>query len=259
MLTGCGRAAEKPLINVGVTDLTGGNVGEVKLEKGDKYAVITIRGFGDIKVKLLPECAPVAVKNFIDLADSGYYDEKKFHRVMSDFMIQGGSPTGDGSSDPNEDSFAVELAYNARHFYGALCMANAMGRNSQQFYIVNDKNPQEIYNPDDLRATLPTLADNIKNSEGAYKAYWQSVYDTRCGMVMFSENITDEIKEKYKSGGASFLDGGYTVFGQAVDGFDVIDAVSAVEVEFAENSADDKPSKPVDDVIIETVRIFTVE
>lgn len=247
---------------VGVTDTTGGNVGEVRLENGDTYAIMSVRGFGDIKIKLLPECAPVAVKNFVDLAESGYYDGKNFHRVISGFMIQGGSPNGDGASDPNEETFAVELAYNARHFYGALCMANAQGRNSQSFYIVNGKEPEypENLNAESVREDIAELKKLVADSKSPEeRGFYQSYYDSYRGKLAFYENLTEEMENKYKSGGASFLDGGYTVFGQTVEGFGVIDAISAAEVEFAENGVDDVPSKPVEEVVIESVKIYTFE
>ena len=66
-----------------------GNTGEVKLEKGDKYAVMTIKDYGDITIKLYPDAAPKGTQNFIDLANSGFYNGKTFHRVVADFMAQG--------------------------------------------------------------------------------------------------------------------------------------------------------------------------
>jgi len=248
------------------TSLTGGNVGDVVLEPGDTYAVISIQGFGDVTVKLFPECAPVAVENFINLAESGYYDGKIFHRIIEDFMIQGGSPFGDGLSNPDDYSFDVERSYNARHFYGALCMANASGRNAQQFYIVNNKKPNnpEKHNPEDLKKTINYISEllrkNIDDRGLPLNQYGRNHYmntrDTYTGMLRFRENLTDDIIAKYQSGGASDLDGGYTVFGQTVSGFDVIDAVSAVKV--TDNAGGEK-SKPTEEIIIESVKIYVQE
>ncbi|MCL2633472.1 MAG: peptidylprolyl isomerase [Oscillospiraceae bacterium] len=246
------------------TALTGGNLGEVVIESGDTYAVITIENFGDITIKLFPECAPVAVDNFIKLAEEGYYDGKNLHRIIKDFMIQGGSPNGDGLSDLNEPTFGVELSYNARHFYGALCMANAGGRNSQQFYIVNDKNPQTLRNVADMKRDIDTVNNLLKNNiyfdgrpldENGRREYIQMREQFQISLD-YRQNITDEIIEKYKEGGASHLDGGYTVFGQTVDGFDVIDAISVVPV--ANNGAGER-SLPVEEIIIESVRIYVKE
>lgn len=248
------------------TSLVGGNVGEVVLEPGDTYAIISIQGFGDITVKLFPESAPVAVTNFINLAESGYYDGKIFHRIIQNFMVQGGSPFGDGTSDPNEYTFGVERSYNARHFYGALSMANAGGQNSQQFFIVNDKEPNDptFYDPDELREVIADgYAFLAENDDGwgnpldeHYIEYVQGLIDGYKGNLFFRENLSEEIIERYQSGGTFFLDGGYSVFGHTVDGFDVLEAVSAVEVEF---NAGGELSSPIVDVIIESVKIFIKE
>jgi len=241
----------------GKKELTGGNVGEVKLEKGDKYAVMSVRDFGDIKMKLFPEIAPVAVQNFIDLAESGYYDGKVFHRIVEDFMIQGGSPNGDGLSDPNSKTFGIEPAYNARHFYGALCMAKSSLGCSEQFYIVNSKIPQKFYDLEELETELNNLKKLIGESGSVEKReYYQYYYDTYTVWYDYTKNSTDEIAEKYKNGGTILLDGEYTVFGQTVEGFDVIDKISAVEV--TDNGNEEK-SLPVKEVVIDAVKIFTAE
>ncbi|MCL1903043.1 MAG: peptidylprolyl isomerase [Oscillospiraceae bacterium] len=113
---------------------------EEKTDDGERPARVNEDRVGDITLKLFPEIAPVAVKNFIDLAESGYYDGKLMHRIIPGFMIQGGSPFGDGMSDPSYDSFFdIEPHANAVHSYGALSMANAgPTRNAQQFFIVNE-------------------------------------------------------------------------------------------------------------------------
>lgn len=76
---------------------TGGNIGDVTIQSGDIVAEFEIDGFGIIKAKLFPDIAPVGVQNFIQLAQDGYYTGKNIHRVISDFMLQGGSENGDGT------------------------------------------------------------------------------------------------------------------------------------------------------------------
>lgn len=248
-----------------------GNIGDVALESGDTYAVITIQGFGSITCKLFPEAAPVGVQNFIDLANSGYYSGKEIHRVMTDFMFQGGSKNGDGMSSDDEPSFGVEYNTNMRHFYGALCYANAGGINGSQFYIVNSKSYSPVSEAtiqsqiDQLNDVLEELQSYISAAaSNDEKEYYQSYYDyyssmkvTYSNQLKAAQDVTEEITAKYEEvGGASFLDGGYTVFGQAVDGFDVIDKVSAVEVEKSDSG---EMSHPVQKVVIESVEIFTAE
>ena len=163
-----------------------GNVGDVAIESGDTYAVITIQGFGSITCKLFPEAAPVGVQSFIDLADSGYYSGKEIHRVIADFMLQGGSRNGDGMSTEDDPSFAVEYNTNMRHFYGALCYANAGGINGSQFYIVNSKSYRPVSEAaiqsqiDQLNAVIDELEGYIgaasTEDEKEYYEYYRNYY-----------------------------------------------------------------------------------
>lgn len=93
---------------------------------------------GDINLRLLPEVAPMTVTNFVHLSRRGYYDGLKFHRVISDFMIQGGDPTGTGAGGPGYqfgDEFKQEVVFDVP---GKLAMANAgPGTNGSQFFITH--------------------------------------------------------------------------------------------------------------------------
>ena len=93
---------------------------------------------GEINLNLFPEVAPVTVINFITLAKSGYYNGLKFHRVIKDFMIQGGDPTGTGAGGPGYqfgDEFKKEVTFNKK---GLLAMANAgPNTNGAQFFITH--------------------------------------------------------------------------------------------------------------------------
>jgi peptidyl-prolyl cis-trans isomerase B (cyclophilin B) len=97
---------------------------------------------GDINIILFEDLAPITVANFINLAQRGYYDGLKFHRVISDFMIQGGCPYGTGTGGPGysfEDEFVDELKHNAS---GKLSMANAgPNTNGSQFFITHVETP----------------------------------------------------------------------------------------------------------------------
>jgi len=160
-------------------------------QKGVKALVKTNRG--DITIQLFPEHAPKTVENFVQLAKKGYYDGIIFHRVIPDFMIQGGDPTGTGMGGESiygssfEDEFSQEL-FNLR---GALSMANAgPNTNGSQFFIVNNQN-------------VP--ANMIGQMESAgYPA---------------------EIIDVYKKGGTPWLDFRHTVFGQVTEGMDVVDEI----------------------------------
>jgi peptidyl-prolyl cis-trans isomerase B (cyclophilin B) len=97
---------------------------------------------GDIKIRLFAAKAPVTVANFVNLAKRGYYDGLTFHRVIPDFMIQGGCPHGSGTGGPGyrfEDECTPELKHDAP---GKLSMANAgPGTNGSQFFITHVETP----------------------------------------------------------------------------------------------------------------------
>ena len=97
---------------------------------------------GEIRVTLFPNEAPLTVANFANLAGRGYYDGLKFHRVIANFMIQGGDPTGTGRGGPGYN-FADEFSPLRRHdSAGVLSMANAgPGTNGSQFFITHGRTP----------------------------------------------------------------------------------------------------------------------
>ncbi len=186
---------------------------------GDTIVTFDVKDFGEIKAVLFPEIAPYGVKNFTVHAKEGYYDGLTFHRIISNFMIQGGDPDGNGFGGESiwKTPFYNETAPQACVIRGSLCYANAGydPSNGSQFFITQlDKCTDE----------------DIK------------MYEDK-GMT-----ITDEQKEIYKkNGGAAWLQGGYTVFGQVYEGMDIVDEISKV-------STDDS-DKPVEDVIINKVTI----
>ena len=185
--------------------------------EGDQLAVIET-SLGDVTVKLFPEQAPKAVENFTTHAEEGYYDNLIFHRVINGFMIQGGDPNGDGTGgesiwgDPFEDEFSDQL-YN---FNGALSMANSgENTNGSQFFIVQQQDGSQY------------TADN---------------------MTQYSTDYADTVIEKYQEvGGTPWLDNVHTVFGQVVDGMDVVNYIASVRV--------DDNDKPLEDVVIETITV----
>lgn len=244
-----------------------GNSGEVKLEKGDLYAVISVKDYGDITVKLYPKEAPYAVRNFVELANKGTYDGRNFHRVISGFMAQGGSTYGDGTGGTSFEggSFRNEINTSLRHYYGAFCYASAMGDMSDQFYIVNNKESIEdiasLYNQ--YKEYYTVMAEQYGAMKGGYSddsatlevidKYVEFYKDSADGAKAMANTINDAVIEKYKQGGTPSLDGGYTVFGQTVEGFDVLDKISSVETV---EGSDGAMSKPKTDIIISSVKIF---
>lgn len=189
---------------------------QLDLENQTGSKAIMKTNLGDITIQLFPEQAPKTVENFVQLAKKGYYDGIIFHRVIPDFMIQGGDPTGTGMGGESiygekfADEFSPEL-YNLR---GALSMANAgPNTNGSQFFIVQKKDvPKEVM---------------TQLTEAGFPA---------------------EIVEAYKNGGTPWLDFRHTVFGQVVEGMDVVDKISGVQT-----VAQDRPAE---DVVIEGIEIL---
>lgn len=111
-------------------------------ESGKHHVAITVRDYGTITVELDADAAPITVQNFLDLADSGFYDGLTFHRIIEGFMIQGGDPegTGMGGSDKTiKGEFSDNGVENPlSHTRGAISMArsSAMDSASSQFFIV---------------------------------------------------------------------------------------------------------------------------
>jgi len=108
----------------------------------DGLTAVIATSKGEIRIKLFPDEAPLTVANFANLAERGFYDGLKFHRVIKDFMIQGGDPAGNGSGGPGY-KFKDEFSPKHRHDGpGVLSMANAgPGTNGSQFFITHKETP----------------------------------------------------------------------------------------------------------------------
>lgn len=174
---------------------------------------------GNMTFILNETAAPKTVENFVTHAKNGYYDGLIFHRVIKDFMIQGGDPTGTGCGGKSiwGKSFEDEFSIDARNYYGALSMANSgPNTNGSQFFIVQAKSV-----PESLISQMEGLKDN---------GYPQEVIDT--------------YKER---GGTPWLDFHHTVFGMICEGEDVLEDIAATKTGMAD--------KPVYDVVIETIEI----
>lgn len=190
-----------------------------KCVQGDTIATIKTN-MGEIKIRLFPKYAPKAVENFVTHAKEGYYDGLIFHRVIENFMIQGGDPNGTGTGgesiwgEPFEDEFTPEL-HNLR---GALSMANAgPSTNGSQFFIVQAKEVSE---------------DMLEQLRMANEQY----FPTEC------------IEAYEKMGGTPWLDYHHTVFGQVFEGMETVDAIAGVPADYFTN-------KPKTDVTIESIII----
>lgn len=201
---------------------------QLELPKSGEEIAIMSTNMGEIKMRFFEDAAPKAVENFKKHSQDGYYNGLKFHRVIDDFMIQGGDPKGNGTGgssiwdSPFKDEFSDKL-FNIR---GSVAMANSgKDTNGSQFFI-NQAKPSSLN--------------------------WDALQNTVTG-IDFSK-VTDEIKKLYsENGGNIHLDGalnkfqkGHTVFAQVFEGMDVVDKIAKVKV---------KNSVPVEDVIINKIDI----
>lgn len=210
---------------------------------GEEIAVMTT-SMGDIKMRFFPQAAPKAVENFQKLAKDGYYDGVTFHRVINDFMIQGGDPTGTGRGGESAfgKEFEDEFSENLFNIRGAVAMANSgPSTNGSQFFI--DQTPASSF----------TGWDQFQQIYEVYKQN-PTVFTKQYGTCVDMSKITDDIKKLYtENGGSPSLDGaystaktGHTVFAQVFEGMDVVDKIAAVSV--------DADNKPVTDVTIQGIR-----
>jgi len=172
---------------------------------------------GTIKIKLFPEYAPKAVENFVKHSQDGYYDGLIFHRVIKDFMIQGGDPNGNGTGGESiwGTPFADEFSTNLFNLRGALSMANSgANTNGSQFFIVQKT----------------TLDPSMKEEMG-------------------KADYPKEIIDAYdKNGGTPWLDNRHTVFGQVIEGMDIVDKIADTKV--------DAKDKPEQDVVIKGIKLL---
>ena len=188
--------------------------------KENQLQAVIKTNMGDITVRLFPEYAPKTVENFITHAKNGYYNGIIFHRVIKDFMIQGGDPTGTGMGGESiwGNSFEDECCVELRNYCGALSMANAgPNTNGSQFFIV-----QASSVPSNLISQMEQLKD---------------------------DGFPTEVTENYKKlGGTPWLDFKHSVFGQVADGMNVVNEIANTKVGMAD--------KPIEDVVINSIEVI---
>lgn len=220
--------------------------------------------------------------NFLRLAKEGYYDGTLFHRVIKDFMIQAGDPDSKnaapeahlGAGGPNY-KIDAEIVF-PKHFHkrGALAAArqgdqvNPMKQSSgSQFYIVTGNvfgqadlgrierqlqgaKTQQIFNELSLANRDSIIEMQRKGDRNGLTALRDSlIKQTEDAVAKLPSQLTQEMKEAYTTvGGAPHLDGQYTVFGEIIDGMDVVDKIEKVET----GSAD----RPKEDVKIISMKVL---
>ncbi len=257
-----------------------------KESKSMKNPVVTFEtNYGTIKVKLYNE-TPLHRDNFVKLAEEGYYDSVLFHRVIGNFMIQAGDPNSKGAAagtmlGTGGPGYTIPAEFNTTliHKKGALAAARLGGpqnpkkeSSGSQFYIVvGQQVPAEqldameankveqakaellqnlLYKPEN-KAVLQELiqlqqANDRDNFMAKYNAFADKNKDTLASIKTIT--YTKEQKEIYSTiGGTPHLDMDYTVFGEVVEGLDVVDKIALVKT--------DRANRPLEDVIITKVTV----
>lgn len=237
---------------------------------------------GDVKLKLYDD-TPLHRDNFLKLAREGRYDGLLFHRVIKDFMIQGGDVTSkdapiDKPLGAGDLAYTVpaEFRYPARfHKKGALCAARTgdevnpqRASSASQFYIVTGK----VYTDAELNRVEKQMETQLKQAifnrlQTENKARIMELYrsgdkeelavlrDTLIGRTELEAEkrkeeaqMTPEIREVYKTaGGVPFLDNQYTVYGEVIEGMDVVESIQAAKT--------NKQDRPLENIVIRSVEI----
>ena len=232
----------------------------------NKEVLITISTpYGDMKAILYDE-TPLHKKNFIELSESGQFDSTIFHRVIENFMIQGGDVNLINDEDVIDYTIPAEFNSKLFHRKGEIAAAR-MGDNVNpkkessgcQFYIVQGK----VYTEEELTLDINALYGGVRRllQEDEYSDMREkfieaqndpeetqrlaislsSICEEKYG-IQIKKNVSDEILKAYTTlGGVPHLDGGYTVFGRIVEGLDVIDKIAAVETGPADKPVEDVP------------------
>ena len=213
-------------------------------------ATMEVENFGTVKIELYPEIAPETVNNFITLANNGFYNGLKFHRVVKDFMIQGGDIKGDGTGSP---TFAK--LYNDEDESKTYKYSNGKEAKGKDSYTITGEFMANGYTKNTLNLTAGTVA----MARGSESSYPQTI-----------------VSEAYNSAGSQFfimttddhtnLNGTYAGFSKVIEGMDVVKKIAEVECksqteakegEEEQQATNPEISKPVQDVVISSISIET--
>ena len=198
----------------GIVFVSYGVYKKLTLDIPNPVATIEVEGYGTIKIELYPDKAPNTVANFIRLANRGFYNGTTFHRTMPDIVIQGGARQGDTTASPMLSDIMDNVETDAEYNIPGEFIANGYEEN------------------------------NIKHEEGVIS------------MARSDYSSWGYTTEGYNSAGCQFfimtedsssLDGLYAAFGKVIEGMDVVDAISNVEVYYREDEVDEDFEVPEDE------------
>lgn len=233
------------LIIVMLGGLCFGYYKKATLKVENPIVTMEVENFGTIKLELYPDLAPETVNNFIKLANNGFYNGLKFHRIVKDFMIQGGDPSGDGTGSPKLSDLYGNDDENQTYKYSD--GTEAKGSDS---YTITGEFIANEYNKNTLNLTEGIIA--MARSDYSSQAPTLTTESYNSGSSQFFIMTSNEHTN---------LSGYYAGFGKVIEGLDVVKEISNVECKAKEtseeNSEDAEVSTPVTDVIISSVSVDT--
>lgn len=206
------------------------------MEVKNPIVTMEVKDYGTIKIELYPEMAPNTVANFIALAENGFYNETKFHRVVSGFMIQGGGTKGEETVSPKLSNLGIKVSEDKDKEYciKGEFLANKFNKNT----LKHEEGVISMARADYTQNYSPSLTTESYNSASAQF------------FIMTADN--------------SSLDGMYAPFGKVIEGLDIVHKIEKVEVKIEEKEGMTDEEKqqaeksiPVTDVVISKVTVET--
>ena len=181
-----------------------------------------VKDLGTIKLELYPDKAPNTVANFIKLANNGFYDGLTYHRIVKDFMVQGGDKEGTGSGSPT--------------------LGDLKGEENDEKYSIKGEFVQNGFNKNDIRFEKGVIA--MARSDYSSMGMTEEGYNSAGSQffIMTKDNAN--------------LNGQYAAFGKVIEGWDVLDKLNETEVQPAENEGSEA-STPVNAPVITSIRVET--
>ena len=204
---------------------------KVTMNVQNPVATMEVKDFGTVKIELYPDIAPETVANFVKLANNGYYDGLTFHRIVKDFMIQGGDSKGDGTG-------GVKLS--------GLDTSIEKDSSADKEYSIKGE-----FIANGVKNTLKHEEGVISMARSDYSQYSQSLakksYDSAGSQFFIVTKTT------------SYLDGKYAAFGKVIEGLDVVHKIENTEIKKSEGEekSSGEQSTPVNPPVITQIRVET--
>lgn len=197
-------------------------------------ATMEVKDYGTIKIELYPDMAKDSVKNFIALSNNGFYDGLTFHRIIKDFMIQGGDAKGDGTGTPTKSAIDTSIEKNS---------------DQDKEYNIKGEFVKNGYENNTLKLEKGVIA-MARSDYSAYASYYGSSivkkgYDS-AGSQFFIMTSDDNIS----------LTGSYAGFGKVIEGMDVVEKIAATQVKKS-SEEDTEESTPITAPVITSIRVET--